>query len=70
MKVLGVGLISAFALLAVVGDERRFEAARKSRGLHRAQPGQRQSGTGKNIKLAVGKRGRGDSPSPCLRQHI
>jgi transposase len=25
MKVLGVGLISAFALLAVVGDERRFE---------------------------------------------
>jgi transposase len=60
MKVLGVGLINAFALLAVIGDVRRFERPEKLVAYIGLNPGRRQSGTGKNIKLGVGKRGRGD----------
>ena len=60
MKVLGVGLINAFALLAVIGDVRRFERPEKLVAYIGLNPGQRQSGRGKNIKLGVGKRGRGD----------
>ena len=60
LKVLGVGLINAFALLAVIGDVRRFERPEKLVAYIGLNPGQRQSGTGKNIKLGVGKRGRGD----------
>lgn len=60
MKVLGVGIISSFALLAVIGDVRRFERPEKLVAYIGLNPGQRQSGTGKNIKLGVGKRGRGD----------
>ena len=60
MKVLGVGLINAFALLAVIGDVRRFQRPEKLVAYIGLNPGQRQSGTGKNIKLGVGKRGRGD----------
>ena len=60
LKVLGVGLINAFALLAVIGDVRRFQRPEKLVAYIGLNPGQRQSGTGKNIKLGVGKRGRGD----------
>ena len=60
LKVLGVGLINAFALLAVIGDVRRFARPEKLVAYIGLNPGQRQSGTGKNIKLGVGKRGRGD----------
>jgi transposase len=60
MKVLGVGVVSAFALLAVIGNVRRFERPEKLVAYIGLNPGQRQSGTGKNIKLGVGKRGRGD----------
>ncbi len=60
MKVLGVGLINAFALLAVIGDVRRFQRPEKLVAYIGLNPGQRQNGTGKNIKLGVGKRGRGD----------
>lgn len=60
LKVLGVGLINAFALLAVIGDVRRFERPEKLVAYIGLNPGQRQSGLGKKIKLGVGKRGRGD----------
>lgn len=60
LKVLGVGLVSAFALLAVIGDVRRFERPEKLVAYIGLNPGQRQSGVGKNIKLGVGKRGRCD----------
>jgi transposase len=60
MKVLGVGMVSAFALLAVIGNVRRFERPEKLVAYIGLNPGQRQSGTSKNIKLGVGKRGRGD----------
>jgi transposase len=60
MKVLGVGIISGFALLAVIGDIRRFDRSEKLVAYIGLNPGQRQSGASKNIKLGVGKRGRGD----------
>lgn len=60
MKLLGIGMINAFALLAVIGDVRRFERPEKLVAYIGLNPGQRESGRGKNIKLGVGKRGRGD----------
>jgi transposase len=60
MNLLGVGLVSAFALLSVIGDVRRFERPEKLVAYVGLNPGQRQSGMGKKIKLGVGKRGRGD----------
>ncbi len=60
MKVLGVGIVSAFALLAVIGDIRRFHSPEKLVAYICLNPGQRQSGKGKDIRLGVGRRGRGD----------
>lgn len=60
MKLLGIGKVNAFALLAVIGDVRRFERPEKLVAYIGLNPGQRQSGNGKRIKLGVGKRGRGD----------
>jgi transposase len=60
MKLLGIGKINAFALLAVIGDVRRFDRPEKLVAYIGLNPGQRQSGNGKNIQLGVGKRGRGD----------
>jgi transposase len=60
MKLLGIGIINAFALLAIIGDVRRFETPAKLVAYIGLNPGQRESGRGKNIKLGVGKRGRGD----------
>lgn len=60
MKLLGIGQINAFALLAIIGDVRRFERPEKLVAYIGLNPGQRISGRGKNIKLGVGKRGRGD----------
>ena len=60
MKVLGVGIVSAFALLAVIGDISRFHSPEKLVAYIGLNPGQRQSGKGKDIRLGVGKRGRGD----------
>jgi transposase len=60
MKLLGIGKINAFAILAIVGDVRRFERPQKLVAYLGLNPGQRDSGDGKRIKLGVGKRGRGD----------
>lgn len=60
MKVLGVGIVSAFALLAVIGDIQRFHSPEKLVAYIGLNPGQRQSGKGKDIRLGVGRRGRGD----------
>lgn len=60
MKLLGIGQINAFALLAIIGNVRRFEHPGKLVAYIGLNPGQRESGRGKNIKLGVGKRGRGD----------
>jgi transposase len=60
MKLLGIGVINAFALLAIIGDVKRFERPEKLVAYVGLNPGQRSSGRCKNIKLGVGKRGRGD----------
>ena len=60
MKLLGIGLINAFALVAIIGDVRRFAGPEKLVAYIGLNPGQRDSGTGKRIKLGLGQRGRGD----------
>lgn len=60
MKLLGIGQINAFALLAIIGDIRRFENPRKLVAYIGLNPGQLISGNGKLIKIGIGKRGRGD----------
>lgn len=60
MKLLGIGIVNAFALIAIIGDVRRFETPAKLVAYIGLNPGQRESGRGKNIKLGIGKRGRGD----------
>jgi transposase len=60
MKLLGIGKINAFALMAIIGNVRRFDRAEKLVAYLGLNPGQRTSGTGKLVKVGVGKRGRGD----------
>ena len=60
MKLLGVGIVSAFGLLAVIGDIGRFHSPEKLVAYIGLNPGQRQSGKGKSIRIGVGKRGRSD----------
>ena len=60
MRLLGIGLINAFALLAIIGDVRRFERPEKLVAYIGLNPGQQLSGLGKKIKLGLGQRGRGD----------
>jgi len=60
MKLLGIGLVNAFALLAIIGDVRRFDGPEKLVAYLGLNPGQRTSGTDKRIKVGVGRRGRGD----------
>jgi transposase len=60
MKLLGIATVNAFALLAVIGDVRRFERPEKLASYLGLSPGQKESGKGKNVKLGIGNRGRGD----------
>jgi len=60
MKLLGIGQINAFALLAIIGDVRRFQRPQKLIAYLGLNPGSRESGRGKLVKLGIGKRGRGD----------
>jgi transposase len=60
LKLLGIGKINAFALLACIGDIRRFERSEKLVAYLGLNPGQRQSGTSKHVKLGIGGHGRAD----------
>ena len=60
LKLLGIGMINAFALLAIIGDVRRFERPEKLVAYLGLNPGQRDSGTDKHVKIGIGRRGRGD----------
>lgn len=60
MKLLGIGVINAFALQAIIGDVRRFSGPEKLVAYIGLNPGQRKSGHGKKVKLGIGQRGRGD----------
>jgi len=60
MKILGIGLIYAFALLSTIGDIHRFPSPAHLLAYLGLSPGQRQSGHGKDIRLGVRHHGRGD----------
>lgn len=60
MKLLGISLVNAFALLAVIGDINRFDNPKKLVAYVGLNPGLIQSGRNKNIRIGVGKRGRSD----------
>jgi transposase len=60
MKLLGIGKINAFGLLAVIGDVRRFARPEKLVAYLGLNPGLIKSGHGKRVKVGIGKRGRGD----------
>jgi transposase len=60
MKLLGIGMINAFALLAIIGDVRRFERPESLVAYIGLNPGQRTSGENKRVKIGVGRRGRKD----------
>ena len=58
LRVVGIGVINAFAIVAVVGDIRRFSSPQKLVAYLGLNPGLKQSGKGKRIKIGVGRRGR------------
>lgn len=60
LRVVGVGLISSFGVLAVVGDIKRFATPAKFVSYLGLNPCQRRSGNGKETSLGVGQRGRKD----------
>lgn len=60
LKIFGIGIVNAFAALAVIGDVRRFSGPEKLVAYLGLNPGQRSSGQGKNIRLGIGRHGRGD----------
>ena len=60
MQILGIGVINAFALLAIIGDIHRFATPNKLVAYLGLNPGRLKSGNGKDIKLGIGKHGRSD----------
>lgn len=60
LRVVGIGLINAFAIVAIVGDIRRFAHAKKLVSYLGLNPGSKKSGRGKEMKFGVGHRGRKD----------
>lgn len=67
MSILGIGKINAFALLAIIGDVRRFDNPKKLAAYLGLNPGSRESGAQKRIKVGVGKRGRRDMRSLLIQ---
>ena len=60
MSLLGIGRINAYALIATIGDIRRFKTPKKLVAYFGLNPNQKTSGTGKKIISGVGNRGRKD----------
>lgn len=58
LRVLGIGPINAFAIVATVGDIKRFSSPEKLANYLALHPGRKQSGKGKNYQPGTGKRGR------------
>lgn len=60
LRLLGIGVINAFAIVATVGDINRFSSPQKLVAYLGLNPGRKQSGKGKNIPVGVGHRGRSE----------
>ena len=67
LKLLGIGMINAFALIAIIGDVKRFSRPEKLVAYMGLNPGQRKSGKSKNVQLGIGQRGRGDMRSLLIQ---
>ena len=65
MKLLGIGMINAFALLAIIGEVRRFDDRRSWSPTLGSTPASAKAGQARTIKLGIGKRGRGRSAPPA-----
>lgn len=60
LRVVGIGVINAFAIVAIVGDVKRFANAKKLVSYLGLNPGRKKSGNGKDRKIGAGNRGRSD----------
>ena len=67
LRVVGIGMINAFAIVAIVGDIKRFANARKLVSYLALNPGKKKSGKGKDIKTGTGHRGRRDMRSLLIQ---
>jgi len=67
MKVLGVSVINAFALLAIIGEIKRFATPARLVSYLGLNPGRAQSGTGKDVSKGIGFRGRRDLRSLLIQ---
>lgn len=60
LRIEGIGLINSFAILAIVGDIKRFATARKLASYLGLNPGSKTSGNSIHIKYGIGNHGRRD----------
>jgi transposase len=60
LRLLGIGVINAFAIVATVGDINRFSSPEKLVAYLGLNPGLKKSGNDKKIPIGVGRRGRSD----------
>ena len=67
LRVVGIGMINAFAIVAIVGDVKRFANAKKLVSYLGLNPGRKTSGKGKDKKKGTGNRGRGDMRSLLIQ---
>lgn len=58
LRLLGIGPVNAFAIVATAGDIHRFSSPKKLVAYLGLNPGQKQSGKGKHVKIGIGHRGR------------
>ena len=58
LRLLGIGPVNAFAIVATVGDITRFSSPQKLANYLGLTPGRRESGKGKKINIGIGCRGR------------
>jgi len=63
----GVAEITAFAIVATVGDIHRFASPEKLVNYLGLNPGRKQSGKGKDIGIGIGRRGRKDMRSILIQ---
>ena len=67
LRVVGIGMINAFAIVAIVGDIKRFANAKKLVSYLGLNPGRKKSGRGKDKKKGIGSRGRSDMRSLLIQ---
>ena len=60
MGLLGIGVVNAYALVAIIGDIKRFASHKKLAAYLGLNPGSKDSGKTVRIKKGMGRRGRKD----------